>query len=65
MSDHTVSGGKNNTAPKVILTSPDFRAKADYFKNPKPLYFGFTAGTGGLGTVIDVLSLNIKVPPAF
>ena len=52
-------------APKVILTSPEFLAKAEYFKNPKPLYFGFTAGTGGLGMVIDILSLNIKVPPAF
>jgi Legume lectin domain len=58
----TISGGKANMAPKVILTSPTWMV--GFFNAPKPLYFGFTGGTGGLQQVTSILNLNIKVPPA-
>jgi hypothetical protein len=58
----TVSGGNNNAEPRVLLTSPDFLARANYFQTPAPLYFGFTGGTGGLQQRTDILNLRIQVP---
>lgn len=58
----TVSGGTANLKPTVILTSPKWMV--GFFNPPAPLYFGFTAGTGGAQQVVDLFNLNIKVPPA-
>jgi len=60
----TVSGGKQNMAPTVILTSPNWLV-GDFFKAPKPLYFGFTAGTGGAQQITDIFNLRIQTAAAF
>jgi len=59
----TISGGKANMAPQVVFTSPAFIGN-DFFKAPKPLYFGFTGGADG-GQITDVLSLRIQTAAAF
>jgi hypothetical protein len=64
----TVSGGTNNLKPTEVMSSK-FLA---LFANPppplfqtlaaKPIFFGFTGGTGGLGAVQDILNLRIQSP---
>jgi hypothetical protein len=58
----TVSGGKNNLPPTVAWTSPPFLDSFFSAPTDKPMFFGFTAGTGGLGTVQDILNLTIQSP---
>jgi hypothetical protein len=68
----TISGGNDNLKPTQVMATNVIKALGcgdkPVFQNltPKPIFFGFTAGTGGLGTVQDVLNLKIvsPAPPA-
>jgi hypothetical protein len=69
----TISGGTANLKPTQAMTTsiikklgcPDKPIFQNLLNN-KPIYFGFTAGTGGLGTIQDILNLKIvsPAPPA-
>jgi hypothetical protein len=58
-----VSGGKQKLIPTVVFASPPFIV--GFFQAPAPLYYGFTAGTGGLQQVVDILNFRIQtgLPP--
>jgi len=62
----TVSGGNNNLKPTMVMKSTDLLAGTglNLFQilSPKPIFFGFTGGTGGSGSVQDILNLNIQSP---
>jgi hypothetical protein len=69
----TVSGGTDNMKPTQVMTVNYFKklgdllgcpAPTDYFKNltPEPVFFGFTAGTGGETQVTDILNLKVVAP---
>jgi hypothetical protein len=70
----TVSGGTDNLKPTQVMTVNYFKnltallgcsaPPADYFKNltPEPVFFGFTAGTGGETQVTDILNLKVVAP---
>jgi hypothetical protein len=65
----TVSGGKNNLKPTVAMNSDTF---LNLFATPappifqtlvtKPIFFGFTGGTGGADSIQDILNLHIQSP---
>jgi hypothetical protein len=54
----TLSGGKDNLAPKVVYTSPTYIGNG-VFKPADPVYFGFTAGTAG-GQITDIYNLHVQ-----
>jgi hypothetical protein len=54
----TISGGKDNLAPKVVYTSPSYIGNG-VFKPTVPVYFGFTAGTAG-GQITDIYNLRVQ-----
>jgi hypothetical protein len=62
----TVSGGNNNLKPTVVMKSTDLLAGTNInlyqVLSPKPIFFGFTGGTGGQGAVQDILNLRIQSP---
>ena len=51
----TISGGKENLAPRKVLATPWWIL----FDTDRPLWFGFTGATGGLRSTIDILNLSI------
>jgi lectin family protein len=55
----TVSGGKENLAPRKVLVTPWWIL----FDTNRPLWFGFTGATGGLRSTIDILNLTITPLP--
>jgi lectin family protein len=65
----TISGGTANLKPTQAMTTNIFKTlgcgdTGTLFQRltTQPIYFGFTAGTGGLGTIQDVLNLKIVSP---
>ena len=56
----TKQGG---TTPVFTFTSPSWLV--NYFQAPKPLYFGFTASTGGAYCIADILNFKLQtgLPP--
>lgn len=52
------TGGTDKLANKVLLTQPAWFG-AGFFNAPKPVYFGFTGGTGGAMMEVDVHNLTI------
>jgi hypothetical protein len=57
-----VAGGKNNMAPKVAWSSPPYLNTFFNAPTDKPFFVGFTASTGGLGTIQEILNLRIVAP---
>jgi len=64
----TVSGGKSNLKPTVAMKT-DFLSlfatpPPPLFQNlaAKPLFLGFTGGTGGSDSIQDILNLHIQSP---
>jgi hypothetical protein len=53
----TANGGTDNLANKVIYTSPNL---GTYFTATAPLFFGWTAGTGGAREIATVTGLTIQ-----
>jgi hypothetical protein len=62
----TISGGKANLPPTLVMTStpliPEELGGLFKLLTPKPIYFGFAAATGGAGQVTDILNLRIVSP---
>jgi hypothetical protein len=50
-----ISGGRENLPPTRILTTPWWIQ----FDTDQPMWLGFTGGTGGLRSIIDILNLTI------
>jgi hypothetical protein len=65
----TVSGGTDNLKPTQVMTTKFLQdlgcgEGGNFFKNltPEPVFFGFTAGTGGETQITDILNLKIVAP---
>jgi hypothetical protein len=55
----TVSGGNEKLAPTKLLATPWWIQ----FVTDQPLWLGFTGGTGGLRSVIDIFNLTVTPLP--
>ena len=49
-------------APKVAWSSPPYLNTFFNAPTDKPFFVGFTAATGGLGTIQEILNLRIVSP---
>jgi hypothetical protein len=65
----TASGGSENMAPTQVMTTKFLQdlgcgEGGNFFRNltPEPVYFGFTAGTGGETQITDIFNLKIVAP---